>query len=334
MTAWRSVIVWNVLLLAGGAAFFFIDWGAWIHLHAPFTKAQRPTRHLPGVGLLNEPGAMVRWTNTADFWVSQRANSWGFLDREPQSPHRTARTCHIAFIGDSVVEAKEVARDDKFHVRLEKQAATALPKLNITTSAYGRSATGQINQLPFYDEYARRLRPKLVVLVFVPNDFEDNHPLVAALLKGWDPDHAPYVVAEKDSAGAMALRPPGAAWGRLAVSDLAARLSDELLAQAPRYQPVLEFYLSKGSWDAIHETRIGQASDTAKLRQLLLDPTLPLFPEAVDFTAYGLDEFRRRVDADGGQLWLLLSSGVTNERDPVRGVVQGLAESRGIPIRS
>jgi len=67
-----------------------------------------------------------------------------------------------------------VAIADKFHVRLEKMAARELPHLGITTQAYGIANTGQINQLPFYDEYARHLTPKLVVLVFYRNDFGNN----------------------------------------------------------------------------------------------------------------------------------------------------------------
>ena len=214
---WRSVVGWNVLFLSLGAALIFIDWEAWFRLRAPFTESRLPTRFAPGVGLLNEPGAEVRWTNHADFWTTQRANRWGFLDREPLTPEQAAQTCHIAFIGDSFVEAREVPVADKFHVRLEELAARALPRLNISTSAYGRTGTGQINQLPFYAEYARRLRPKLVVLVFVRNDFIDNHNLGAAMFHGWDPDKSPYVVAEKTAAGAFALRPPDPAWRRLPI---------------------------------------------------------------------------------------------------------------------
>ena len=219
LASWRSAIVWNVLLLAAGAAVFFIDWGGWIHLHAPNTRVApfvpvgrelhhtdpwwklRPTRFVPGVGELNQPSAVVRWTMYREFWVTQRANSWGFLDREPIAPDKAARTCHIAFIGDSFVEAAEVPVADKIQVRLEKLAARSMPHLNITTSAYGRRATGQINQLPFYAAYARWLRPKLVVLVFVPNDIMDNHKLGAAIYHNWDPDNAPYVFAEKTGGG-------------------------------------------------------------------------------------------------------------------------------------
>ena len=330
---WRSVVGWNVLFLSLGAALIFIDWEDWFHLRAPFTEARLPTRFAPGVGLLYEPGAEVRWTNQVDFWVAQRANRWGFLDREPLTPNQAAQTCHIAFIGDSFVEAREVPVADKFHVRLEELAARALPRLNIATSAYGRGDTGQINQLPFYDEYARSLRPKLVVLVFVRNDFRDNHRLLMGIIKGWAPDQAPYVVADKTAAGAITLRPPDPAWRMLPIPGERPILRRaELLAQDPRYQSVLEAYLSRAPESSPAE------GHGPKLHKLLQDPTLPLFGEAIEFTAFALDEFQRRVAADGASLWLLLAasreSPLGDASDPLRVLVEDLAEARGIPVVS
>ena len=355
---WRSVVGWNVLFLSLVASLILIDWEAWFHLREPFTETRRPRRFEPGVGLLYEPGAEARWTHYGEFWVAQRANRWGFLDREPPPPEQAAQTCHIAIIGDSYVEAREVPVADKFHVRLEELAARALPRLNIATSAYGLGATGQINQLPFYDEYARSLHPKLVVLVFARNDFMDNHNLGMAIFQGWDPDSAPYVVAEKTETGALALRSPDPAWrmlpissgppeeglrmlhwlrratGRVPDAELPyatwPRLRAKLLAQDPRYQSVIEAYLSRvpeSSW-----------AEGAKLLRLLEDPTLPLFKEAVEFTAFGLDEFQRRVADGGASLWLLLVSsrkaGLGDASDPFRVIVEGLAEARGIPVVS
>ena len=353
---WRAVVGWNVLFLSLGAALIFIDWETWFHLRAPFTESHWPTRFEPGVGSLNEPGAEVRSTNHANYWVAQRANRWGFLDREPPAPEQAARTCHIAFIGDSFVEAREVPVADKFHMRLEELAARALPQLDISTSAFGRPGTGQINQLPFYDKYARSLRPKLVVLVFVRNDFRDNNSLLAAVFKGWDPDKAPYVVAEKTATGAIALRPPDPAWrmlpspppppekfspvlrwlqratGRVPGAGLPTldhwiRLRAELLARRPRYQSVLEAYLSRSSESAL-------ADKPRLLRKLLDDPALPLFGEAMQFTAFALDGFQRRVADAGASLWILLSSTLGDASDPLRVIVEDLAKARGIPVVS
>ena len=121
--------------------------------------------------MLLPPDTEIRWTNGLDFWTVSRTNRLGFLDREPPSSERAAKSCLITMIGDSFVEAREVSIPEKFHVGLEEMAARELPHLDVMTSAFGIRGTGQINQLALYDEYVRHLRPKLIVLVFVPNDF-------------------------------------------------------------------------------------------------------------------------------------------------------------------
>ena len=113
----------------------------------------------------------------------------------------------MAVIGESFVAALEVPIADKLQVRLEALAAAALPELDVTVSAYGRRGTGQVNQLPLYDEYARRLSPNLVVLVFDPNDFENNSAVLSALRQGHDPRRMPYAYPERTADGGFRLRP-------------------------------------------------------------------------------------------------------------------------------
>lgn len=104
-------------------------------------------RFVPNVGVMPEPDQEVRHTNHLDYWTITRTNSLGFLDREPISPERAAESCHIAIIGDSFVQTKEVDIADKTQVKLEEIAARELPHLDVTTSAFARGCTGQINQL-------------------------------------------------------------------------------------------------------------------------------------------------------------------------------------------
>ncbi len=170
------LIGWNTGVLAAGLILTGAAAETWFRLTTPFLATSSPKRFLPKVGLIFQPNAEGRWTNRLDFWTVQRSNSLGFLDREPISPQRAIASCHVAMIGDSFVEAIQIPIADKFHVRLEALAARQLPDLDITTAAFGLGNTGQINQLPFYDEFARRLRPKLLVLVFLPNDFMNNAP--------------------------------------------------------------------------------------------------------------------------------------------------------------
>lgn len=154
------------------------------------------------------------WTNGLDFWTTSRTNSLGFLDREPIGSERAAESCHIIMIGDSFVEAREVAISDKFHVQLEEMAARKLPHLNVTTSTFGYRTTGRINQLPFYDKHARGLHPKLLVLVFVDNDFMDNSAVLDmfSIRRRLDPKHLPFVYVEREMDGKIKLRPPSPDW--------------------------------------------------------------------------------------------------------------------------
>ena len=167
-----------------------------------------PKHFVPNVGIQHRPNTNVALSNNMDYWVITRTNSLGFLDREPINQERAAESCHIAVIGDSFIEAKEVAIADKMQVKLEELAARELPHLDITTSAFGQEGFGQINQLAFYDEYARHLRPKVVALIFVNNDFQDNSTIMPALAYGLHPEHMTHVTATRGSDGTLALRSP------------------------------------------------------------------------------------------------------------------------------
>lgn len=218
---WRAsrLVLWNLLFIGVAALLIFIFAEAWFRLTKPHRDLDwRPAHFAPGVGLLQEPGSTKRLRNGLGEWTETRANSLGFLDREPPEPERAAQSCHIAIIGDSFVEASQVPIADKFQVRLESLAAQALPRMNVATSAFGVPGTGTVSQLPLWDEYARGLAPKVLVLVFVPNDFPNNSKLLMSLDLGSDPDHMPYAYAEKTATGAIELRPPDPNWRSLSVS--------------------------------------------------------------------------------------------------------------------
>ena len=168
----------------------------------------RPRHFVEDVGYLYRPHAEVRTTNLSEFWTISRANSLGFLDREPLSPQRTAESCHIAVIGDSFVAASQVPIEAKFHVRLEHQARRKLPNLDVTTSAFGRDATGPVNQLPFYEHYVQRLRPDLLVLVIVYNDFWNSSTLLSDELYPFRRSALTMTHAVRSTTGEIRLRPP------------------------------------------------------------------------------------------------------------------------------
>ena len=360
------LVGWNVLLLIAGLALIGLAGEAWRRATVPFVLDRRPLVFVPDVGLMLPPDTEVHWTNQLDYWTVSRTNRLGLLDREPPSPERAAESCHITVIGDSFVAAREVPIADKFHVRLEEMAAQELPALDVTTSAFGRAGTGQINQLAFYDEYARPLRPRLVVLVFVPNDYRNNFPLWMSLRSRLDPEHLPYVSAARAGDGSFRLRPPDPdfrrfrltepqlktlvkqalhaswffswlrrKWPKWPLFDLFAnaRLAPmqagrvrrmELLSRRPAFAPLLE----------------GLPMSREAVRRLLMDEDIPaegsdapFVTEALAFTAFALDEFKRRTERDGAALVILATHRMSYVEG--RGALARLNEmagERGIPV--
>ena len=353
------LVGWNALFLMAGLALIGVVGEMYFRLRAPFLEVDASHAWFPTIGRIFTPNTEVRWTNRLDFWTESRTNSLGFLDREPIGLERAAASCHIAMIGDSYVEARQVHIADKFHVRLEELAAEELRHLDITTSAFGFMGTGQVNQLAYYDDFARTLRPALLVLVFVDNDFMENAPILYGLYYGMDPDRLTEVSATRGADGTITLRPPHppSAESRLATmastsppwySRVTDRLSDvspfarwlelktkawfqadtdpELIAwvallsrRSPRYAALFDGWRPTTRSDIW--TSFREARDLP-----------PVYEDALDFTGFALDQFRERADRDGAALVILSSHYIGTRGDLGFDRLTALAEPRGIPV--
>ena len=345
-----NLVGWNALLIVLGLALIAGTGEIYLRWSTPFIVGVRPLTFVPGVGILYEPNVEVRVTNYLDYWTVSRTNKWGFLDREPLDPKRTAASCHISVIGDSYVEANRVRISDKFHVRLERLADQELPSLDVTTSAFGRSGTAQANQLPYYDAYAKRLSPKVLVLVFFQNDFVDNSPLRAARRQGWDPDKAPYAYPERTVEGRIKLRMPSPeyrdlppAWG----------------GYERRFRRGLD--IKQKSWLYRTDLWVTEVSYFgnwlyAKARTLLTDPSLerrmsiaweeelrqrPYYESLLqdpshqdDFTAFALQQFKERAERDNVVLLILAENYMGTHGHRAFDRLNALAETEGIPVIS
>ena len=346
------LIGWNLLLTLAGLALIALTGEVYLRLKRPmmpFTTIY-PLHFVPKVGMILKPNAEMRWTNHSDFWTISRTNSLGFLDREPISSERAAESCHIAVIGDSFVEAKEMPIADKFHIRLEERAARQLPHLDITMSAFGIGGTGQINQLPYYDEFARHLSPKLVVLVFVSNDFWDNSPILGALWWRVHPDRQPFVTATRDENGTMKLRPPQPDWRRFRlprardrhiakeqphwsyfVQGLCKNISTLFPAQYPHLTAWMKLLSGHPDYESLfNELQSKTWSDI--LSQFNKKPLSPFFEKELAFTAFALDQFKERTERDGGSLVILTSYTMGTRGHGYFDHLSALAEARGISV--
>ena len=348
---------WNALFVISGLLLIALMGEAYFRLTNPFIETNIPSQFVDGVGVIRQPNAEARYANWRDGnFVVSHTNNQGFLDREPVSAERAAAGCHIAFIGDSFVEAREVSIADKFHVRLEEMAARELPRLDIGTQAYGITNTGQINQIPFYDEYARRLNPKLVVLVFYFSDFANNITAVQSMDYVADPDRLPYMSAQKDDSGTLKLRPPDATypqfqlpkeqkrgyagyWNRLRrVSYFAKWLDTKNLIPLGKYPP------PPAEWEDMIAQRSCcawmldeyQSASWHSVYRLYMEERLPsVYEDALEYTAFGIDQFKRRAERDGATLIILAATGdMGTPGDPQFDRLSAIAEPRGIPIIS
>ena len=347
------LIGWNLLLTLAGLALIALIGEVYLRLKRPMIPFSTSSYHLhfvPKVGLMLKPNAEVRSTNHRDFWTISRTNSLGFLDRDPIRSERAAESCHIAMIGDSFVEAREMPIADKFHVRLEELATQELPHLDITTSAFGIRNTGQINQLSYYDEFARHLSPKLIVLVFVTNDFYNNSPILAALKWRVHPDRQPYVTATRDENGTIKLQPPHPDYQRLIFpqshyrrvvqylrwSYFAQGLHNNRSTLFPFYRdPQLIDWMKLLSGHPDYESLFNrlQVKTWPDIdHQFNKKPLLPFFEKELAFTAFALDQFKERTERDGGSLVILASYTMGTRGHARFDHMSALAEARGIPV--
>ena len=352
----------NAALILGGLALVAVAGEAWLRLTSPFFDPASPSRFVPGVGVLYEPGAEIRHTNDLDFREVSRANSLGFVDREPPDPASAAASCHVAVIGDSFVAAREVAIADKAHVRLEALATARAPGLGVTASAYGYHGTGQVNQLPYYDEYARRLSPNLVVLVLHGSDLLDNSLVAMALKRGWDPDRPPFAFAVRTEDGGVGLRPPHPAyaeharpwadgpeaaalperWREAAVRALTGRslfarwldakrraLFPDARTDRPPLRERMETLSRQPGYEWILEG--WYPPEDIMMNLLLSEDPPPVFVQAREFSIWSLAEFRRRAERDGAALVVLTAS---TADDRPTALQSDMADGLGIPVVS
>ena len=354
------LVGWNALLLLAGVALIGVVGEMYFRLRAPFLENDVPSHFVPEIGKMRKPNAEIRYTNGLDFWTISRTNSLGFSDREPVSSERAAASCHITMIGDSNVEARQVPIADKFHVRLEELAAQELRHLDVTTSAFAISSTGQVNQLAYYDEFARYLRPALLVLVFVPNDFTNNAPILDGLHRGMYPDRLKNVSATRGADGSITLRPPWPGESRFAAvppppAPWYTRATDYLTGislLANWLDAKSRAFSSASSADTDPEliAWVALLSRRSPRYAALLDGWRPttrqeipgpfrftrdmpaVYEDALDFTGFALDQFRERTDRDGAAL-VILSTPFTGTRgDLAFDRLTALAEPRGIPV--
>ena len=361
------IVGWNAALLLFGIAALTLGGEAWLRVTKPFMFSSSEKRFVPGVGPMFVPGSATRLTDGQFFWTTSTVNALGFVDRPPP-PEVAAPGCRVTVIGDSFVVARQIPIADKFHVRLEALAATALPHLRVKTAAFGLPSTGQINQLPLYDNFARAPRPRVVVLVFVANDFADNSPTLQALSEGTHPRRQRWLAAARAEDGGILLRPPVADYAdtsRFAPEE--ASLFHQYLGWLPAtlrnplrrlvrgswfvqrlYRPLwrsaaidrmkradlLDSRVDLRDWRSYPQLLEARPITQADLagRAFAADALAPIYEEAMAFTGFAFDQFQARAERDGARLLILASHNTRLHGERVHARLAALAAARGIPV--
>ena len=339
----------NVLLAVAGVSAVGVVAEIYFRLSSPFVGSSAPWRFVPNVGPLRRPNTEVRHTDNLDYWTVSRSNSLGFVDREPPDAERARTSCHVAILGDSMVEARHVPIADKLQVRLEERAAAELPHLDVTTSAFGFGGTGQVAQLAYYDHYARALSPNLLVLVFVPNDLADNSPILNALDVGVDPAHPRFLAAEPRADGTIGLRLPDANWREhrlpqsptlrqvrqqlTRMSALASWMDANLALRSQYANPQIDVWVrllrERPGYEALHQWLPATRIDYT----LFAEDTLPpVYDAALPFTAFAMAQFRERAQRDGVPLAILATHRIKVLGNGLFDRLNAMAHAQRIPV--
>lgn len=119
------------------------------------------------------PGASGQWTREGRAHVAITEHGFRGVDVAPDAPRRGFR---IALVGDSYIEARQVALEASIGGRLatDTSACAARP---IEVLSFGVSGYGTAQEYLLYRERIAAYRPDLVVLAFLTgNDVSDNTP--------------------------------------------------------------------------------------------------------------------------------------------------------------
>lgn len=336
-----------------------------MRLTTPFVDREVRHEFVAGVGRKLKPNRTMRFTNLRDFWTVQRTNSLGFLDREVSGGNLAA--CRVAIVGDSMVEAREVAIEDKVQAQLEALTRMHLPSLRVIANGFGLWATGQVAQLAIFDKYVRPLAPKLVVLVFHGNDFQDNFTPLKALETHLPADRLPFATAVGVGGGVFSLRQPerGPAfalqpgWRWRLLGDPSGEFS-RLVARALQRVEARSWFVRWLAAAGVLQERInhrerllalrrthreifadgwndlswidGMASDEEIWAVYARETLPPPLAAGLDYTAFALAEFKARARRDGFALVLLTTEAVGPMGTALFGRVGRLAEAAQIDV--
>lgn len=177
-----GLVLWSLVLTCIVAEFALRVAGSLTFASpTPTWSTDVPRMWTPGLGILFKPDAEFRyWMRDGDRTIYdnlQKANTWGFLDREP--PQGRGNDLRVLILGDSFVEGLQVGSEEKVGRVLERMLSDRLRK-PVTVMSLAIAGTGQAAQYVWWRHFGSDFRPHVVVLVIATNDIRDNYPALVA----------------------------------------------------------------------------------------------------------------------------------------------------------
>jgi lysophospholipase L1-like esterase len=142
-----------------------------------------PAFHVPDdlAGMRLRPGAHGWYREEGATYISINSDGWRDIERPKAKPPGVVR---IAVLGDSFIEAIQVARQDTFPARLQEELASceAFGNRPVEVLNFGVSSYGTAQELLTLRRRASEYSPDVVVLAFLPsNDVRNN----SSTLEDW-----------------------------------------------------------------------------------------------------------------------------------------------------
>lgn len=153
-----------------------------------------PVLHVPDelAGLRLRAGAQGWYREEGEAYVAINSEGWRDIERPKAKPAGVVR---IAVLGDSFMEAIQVAREDSFAVKLQEELGSCEPfsKQPVEVLNFGVSSYGTAQELVTLRYRARDYDPDIVLLAFLPsNDVRNN----SKALEDWK--QRPFFALEGD----------------------------------------------------------------------------------------------------------------------------------------
>src|SRR5215510_3744411 len=147
-------------------------------------------RFIPDKGSTYLPNTYYRWVKEG--FSEGYFNSHGFRDYE-RTYEKAANTFRILVVGDSYVEALQVALSDAFPALLEKRLNENSTAIRFEVLNLGQSGFGTADEYMRYVNFGVKYSPDLVILAFLTgNDFLDNSKILS------NESHGFYFVFDKN----------------------------------------------------------------------------------------------------------------------------------------